>query len=127
MNGTLPKGNPMNNPLLDEIKLAYQTQTLRPIRRLFSFSEKGMDYVCPLVALAVHRRVVDRADPGNVVDGGANTALDWADNTFGEDFAIGLMDAWDGRENARNNPQYQAGYALGVEAAQELNPRDPPH
>jgi hypothetical protein len=53
----------MNDPLLQEIRLAYQTQNLVPIRRFFSLHEGGVDYVCPLVALAIHRGQVDRTEP----------------------------------------------------------------
>ena len=62
----------MKNDLLAEIVAAYQTQNLKPIRRMFCVHEKGVDHVCPLVALAIHRGVVDRADPAIEIDGGAN-------------------------------------------------------
>lgn len=115
----------MNRPLLEEITLAYQSQNLKPLRRMFCIHEKGVDYVCPLVALAVNRGVVDRADPSIEIDGGANAALDWAAGIWGDDFVIGLLDGWDGREQAKDNPDYVDGYALGIEAAQKLVPSDP--
>jgi hypothetical protein len=115
----------MNRPLLEEIKLAYQGQNLKPIRRMFCVHENGVDHVCPLVALAVHRGVVDRADPAVEIDGGANAALDWAAGLWGDDFVIGLLDGWDGQDMGKDNPDYVEGYALGVEAAQQLSPSDP--
>ena len=115
----------MKNVLLAEIVTAYQTQNFKPLRRMFCVHEKGVDHVCPLVCLAVHRGVVDRADPAIEIDGGANAALDWAAQLWGEDFVIGLLDGWDGQEQAKNDPDYVEGHALGIEAAHQLSPRDP--
>jgi hypothetical protein len=116
----------MNDPLLQEIRLAYQTQNLVPIRRFFSLHEGGVDYVCPLVALAIHRGQVDRTEPEIEIDGGANTALEVAAKTFGEDWTIGFLDGFDGMKMTKDSPDYLAGHELGVEAAQQLSPCDPP-
>ncbi len=116
----------MNLLLLQEISLAYQTQNLRPIRRFFFLHDESGDFACPLVALAIYRGQVDRTDPGIGLDGGANTALEWVARTFGEDFAIGLLDGFDGQEQAKDDPDYLRGYDLGVAAALQLNPREPP-
>lgn len=116
----------MKNELLAEIVAAYQTQNFKPIRRMFCVHEKGVDHVCPLVALAIHRGVVDRADPSIEIDGGANAALDWAAKTFGEEFTIGLLDGFDGQVQAKTDPDYVDGHELGVAAATQLLPRDPP-
>lgn len=113
------------NPTLDEIVAAYQQQNLKPIRRMFCIHEMGVDHVCLLVALAVHRGVVDRADPGIEIDGGANSALDWAAGLWGDDFVIGLLDGFDGREQAKYDRDYLEGHELGVAAAHHLSPRDP--
>ena len=118
--------HPFDDLLLAEIKLAYQSQGLRPIRRMFCLHEKGVDHVCPLVALAVHRGVVDRADPAIEIDGGANAALDWAANLWGEDFVIGLLDGWDAQNIGKAEQEYLDGYGLGHAAAQQLSPPDPP-
>ena len=115
----------MNDTLLEEIKAAFRSRKLQPIRRLFFLNDESGDFACPLVALAIHRGQVDRSDPGIEIDGGANTALEWAAQTFGEDFAIGLLDGFDGQEQAKADPQYLRGYDLGVAAAQQLSPRDP--
>lgn len=116
----------MNADLLAEIIAVYQTQNFKPIRRMFCLHEKGVDQVCPLVALAVNRGVVDRTDPSIEIDGGANAALDWFASIWGDDFVIGLLDGWDGQEQAKDTPDYVEGYGLGVEAAKVLSPHDPP-
>ena len=115
----------MKAGLLAEIVLAYQTQNLKPIRRIFCLHENGVDHVCPLVALAVHRGVLDRADPSIEIDGGANLALSWASDSWGFDLVVGILDGWDGQEQSKTNPHYVEGYELGVAAAQQLVPRDP--
>jgi hypothetical protein len=116
----------MTDPLLDEIKLAYESQKARPIRRMFTLHEKGVDYLCPLVVLAIHRGQVDRLDPGIAIDGGANAGLEAAAKTFGEDWTLGFLDGFDGQnEKANADHDYLCGYALGVAAANQLSPRDP--
>jgi hypothetical protein len=112
--------------LLQEIIDAFQAQKLQPIRRRFCVREGGVDFACPLVALAVYRGQVDSADPCIELDGGANPALEWAAQTFGEAFAVGLLDGFDGQQQAKDDPDYLRGYDLGVAAALQLNPRDPP-
>lgn len=116
----------MNEPLLLEIRLAFQTQNLVPIRKFFCLHEGGVDFACPLVALALHRGQVDRADPGIELDGGANAALAAAAKAFGEDWTIGFLDGFDAMTKAKDTPDYLAGHALGLEAAQQLSPCDPP-
>jgi len=115
----------VNTSLLVEIVTAYEMQGFKPIRRIFTLHEKGIEHVCPIVALAVHRGVVDRADPAIQIDGGANAALEWAAGQWGESFVIGLLDGFDGQEQARPDPFYLEGHELGVAAAQQLAPRDP--
>lgn len=115
----------MNDALLDEMVAAF-ADDLRPIRRFFCLHEEGVTWVCPLVALAIRRGVVDRADPEIEIDGGANAALEWAAIQWGEDFVIGLLDGFDGRGLAKTVLEYVDGHALGVKAAQQLLPRDPP-
>lgn len=117
----------MNDALLEEIKLAYQTQKLQPIRRFFLLHDEQGDFACPLVAWALHLGQVDRSDPRVALDGGANAALEMAAKAFGEDWTVGFLDGFDGQEPAKHHhPDYVAGHALGVEAARQLSPRDPP-
>ena len=115
----------MNDALLDEMVAAF-ADDLRPIRRFFCLHEEGVTWVCPLVAIAIRRGVVDRADPGIEIDGGANAALDWASDLWGFDLVVGILDGFDGREPAKTDPDYLDGHELGVAAAQQLSPRDPP-
>jgi hypothetical protein len=116
----------MNNALLAEIRLAYLTQNLRPIRRFFCVHDQDGDFACPLVALAIHHGFVERSDPGIEIDGGANVALDWAARTFGEDWTIGFLDGFDGQQESKPDQEYLDGYALGLAAALQLCPCDPP-
>jgi hypothetical protein len=116
----------MNNPLLDEIRLAYMTQNLRPIRRFFCLHDENGDFACPLVALAIHRGVVDRSDPGIEIDGGANLALDWAASQWGEAWTIGFLDGFDGLTKSKADQEYLSGYELGFAAAMQICPCDPP-
>jgi hypothetical protein len=67
----------MNDTLLTEIIAAFQSQNLRPIRRIFFLHDEGGDFTCPLVAVLLHRELVDRSDPDVAVDGGANAALEY--------------------------------------------------
>jgi hypothetical protein len=112
-------------PTLTEIVAAYQAQDFKPIRRIFTLHAKGVDHVCPLVALAIHRGVVDRADPGIEIDGGANLALSWGSDLWSFEFVVGILDGWDGQEQAKDIHDYVEGYQLGVAAAQQLSPLDP--
>jgi hypothetical protein len=116
----------MNDTLLEEIKLAYQAQNLKPIRRLFFLHDEGGDFACPLVAIALHRGLVDRTDPDIAIDGGANAALEAAARLFGEAWTIGFLDGFDGQTQAKTDTDYLRGHALGLEAARQLSPRDPP-
>lgn len=116
----------MDAELLEEIKLAYQAQKLQPIRRFFFLHDEEGDFACPLVALAIHRGQVDKADPDVAIDGGANVALEAAAKVFGEDWTMGFLDGFDGQEPARSVPDYIAGHALGGEVARRLAPRDRP-
>jgi hypothetical protein len=115
----------VNEQLLAEIKLAYQTLNLVPIRKFFCLHEEGVDYACPIVCLAVHRGVTEKGDSDLAKDETANIALEWASRTFGEDFIWGLISAWEGLGKIKTDPDYLRGYDLGVEAALQLSPRDP--
>lgn len=115
----------MDAELLEEIKLAYQAHKLQPIRRFFFLKDDSGDFACPLVALAVHRGQVDRADPGVAIDGGANAALEAAAKAFGEDWTLGFLDGFDGQEQRKNGSDYLDGFTVGQAAAQQLCPRDP--
>jgi hypothetical protein len=106
--------------LLEEIKAAYQAHHLVPVRKRFFFEAGGVAYACPLVALAVHRGAVGRSDPDLALDGAANPVLGWAAGEFGEPWAWGFLDGFDGRPAALADPGYLDGYGQGAWAAQAL-------
>ena len=54
----------MNADLLAEIVTAYQAQDFTPIRRMFTLHEKGVDYVCPIVALVIVPTLASRSTVG---------------------------------------------------------------
>jgi len=116
----------MNEALIEEIKTAYEKLGIAPIRRCYYLHEEGGDSACPLVALALFHGVVEKDDPGIELDDGLNVCLEWGSNFLGEDFTWGLMSAWDGHEKIKDDPDYLRGYTLGLAAAQQLSPRDPP-
>jgi hypothetical protein len=116
----------MNDTLLEEIKTAFRSRKLQPIRRLFFLNDESGDFACPLVAIALHRGLVDRTDPDIAIDGGANAALEAAARIFGEAWTIGFLDGFDGQVQAKTDNDYLRGHALGLEAARQLSPRDPP-
>ena len=99
---------------------AYQTQKLRPIRGRFLVADQGGDLACPLVALALHLGVAERGDPELARDDGFNLALDWACQEFGEDYALALMDGFDGKQIGGVGSAYLVGYDLGVKTAQQI-------
>jgi hypothetical protein len=106
--------------LVDEIKAAYQAHRLVPARKTFFFQAGGVAYACPLVALAIHRGAVDRADLDLALDGAANPALDWAAGEFGEHWMWGFLEGFDGKEGALADPGYLRGYGQGARVAQEI-------
>jgi hypothetical protein len=106
--------------LLDEIKAAYQSQNLRPIRGQFFISDQSGDLACPLVAAAMQLGIVDKNDPDLTLDQAANPAFDWACEQFGEDWSIGFLDGFDGKPQGRGDPSYLAGYGLGTLVAQHV-------
>ncbi len=112
------------NEILEEINAAFQT--IKPIRRAFAIHKNGVNYACVVVALAIHRGVAKSHDPDLAKDDAANNCLDWASQVFGEDFIWGVISAWDGEGEVKNDADYLRGYALGSEAVKRLCPRDPP-
>jgi hypothetical protein len=72
------------------------------------------------VALAIHRGAVGRADPALALDGAANPVLDWAAGEFGDGWAWGFLDGFDGRPAALADPAYLHGHHQGARAAQAL-------
>lgn len=123
------KGQPskhVHSQLLEEIKDAYRQQKLRPVRGFFFVPGKRVDLGCPFVALALHRGVVDRADPELARNDAANIALGWAAEAFGENWTIGFMDGFDRQEMAGNYPSYVEGFDLGAALAQEILPSEGP-
>jgi hypothetical protein len=112
----------MNRQLLDEIKTAFKAHSLRPIRRRFFMHGRRYDSACPLVALAIHRGVVDRSDPAVARDAADNPVVEWAAKTFGEEWSWGLCDGFDGQTERINDPPYLDGYAFGRALALEILP-----
>jgi hypothetical protein len=106
--------------LLDQIKAAYQSQKLRPIRGQFFIPDRGGDCACPLAALALHWGIVDKNDPDLALDQAAHPAFDWACDQFGEDWSIGFLDGFDGKPQGRADPSYLAGYCVGTLVAQHV-------
>jgi hypothetical protein len=108
--------------LLEEIKAAYKAHRLRPIRRCFFLRGKRYDSACPVVALAIHRGVVDRHDPAIAKDAADNPAVEWAAQTFGEEWSWGFVDGFDRQTERIDDPAYREGYDLGAALAQEILP-----
>jgi hypothetical protein len=116
----------MHDTLLEEIKSSFLSERLKPIRRCFFLQDEGDEYACVVVALAIHRGVTDRSDSALAKDEAANIALEWASNVFGEDFIWGLLSAWDGQTQVKDDPSYLAGYELGLDAVTLFPPRGHP-
>jgi hypothetical protein len=111
----------MNAPeLLEEVKAAYRSLGLKPVRRSFFHKRKRAAFACPLTALALYRGAVRRNEPYLGLDRAFNPAFVWACNELGGDYATGLMDAWDGHEKQGDDPEYLEGFAAGRLLAQEL-------
>ena len=113
----------MTDPgLLEDIKTAYKAHRLRPVRRVFYLPGKRYAWACPLVALALHRGVVGRDDPAIARDAADNPAVEWAAQTFGEEWSWGLVDGFDRQGQRIHDPDYRKGYDLGVALAREILP-----
>jgi hypothetical protein len=104
----------MNKQLLEEIKTAYKVHHLRPVRRCFFIHCKRYDSACPLLALAIHRGAVDRADPSIAWEGADNPAFKWATRAFGKEWAWGFIDGFDWITKKTRDPEYQKGHRFGV-------------
>jgi len=111
--------------LLEEIKTAYKVHRLRPVRRVFYLAGKRFASACPLVALAIHLGAVDRNDPAIARDAADNPAVEWAAQTFGEEWSWGLVDGFDCLTERIDDPAYREGYDLGAALAQEILPGNP--
>jgi hypothetical protein len=108
--------------ILDEIKTAYKALRLRPICRRFFVHGKRYDSACPMVALAIHRGAVDRNDPAIAKDAADNPAVEWAAQTFGEEWSWGFVDGFDWQTERTADPAYLEGHRLGALLAQEILP-----
>jgi hypothetical protein len=106
--------------LRDEIRAAYQAHRLTPVRKSFFVRAGGCSFACPLVALAIHRGAVGGADPDLSLDGAANPVLGWAAGEFGDPWAWGSLDGFDGRPAALADPDYLGGHRQGALAAREV-------
>jgi hypothetical protein len=107
---------------LDEIKAAYKAHRLRPIRPCYFIHGKRYDSASPLVALGVHRGAVDRNDPSVAKDAADNPAVEWAAQTFGEEWSWGFVDGFDLQTERIDDPEYLEGFRLGELLAQEILP-----
>jgi hypothetical protein len=112
--------------LLEEIKRAYEAGNLRPARELFYYQPPGAPFAfaCPLVALALYRKVVSRDDPNLDLQTGENPAAEWACQELGEMFAVGFMDGFDGHDKGRYDSAYLEGNLMGTLLAQEILPEE---
>src|SRR5438105_3830359 len=98
---------------------------MRPVRGEYYVHVAEGDYGCPIVCFSIHRGVTEKTDPDLSKDEAANIALEWAAQTFGEEFIWGLLSAWDRQEMVKDDADYVRGYAIGLEAVKQLCPRDP--
>jgi hypothetical protein len=98
--------------LLGEIRAAYQAHRLVPVRQTFFFEAGGVAHACPLVALAIHRGAVGRDNP--------DLALDGAAGEFGDGWAWGFLNGFDGKGKALAGRDYLRGYGQGARVAQAL-------
>ena len=114
----------MNNSLLEEIQAAYDAHNIEPIRCIYF--HVGLGYACPLAALAIHRGIVNKSDPNLELDGDDNPALAWACDEFGDDWAEGFLNGFDGDERSRSEPSYLAGYDFGELTLENLFPGEFP-
>jgi hypothetical protein len=107
--------------LLAEIKVAYKAQRLRPLRGFWFIHRKRYDLACPVVALALHRGVVNRDDPDRLEKDCAAVG-EWASAVFGRKWAQGFMDGFDRQTEREDAPEYLKAYGLGVALAQDILP-----
>jgi hypothetical protein len=112
----------MNQALLDEIRLAFRAHNLRPFRETFFYHGTRFNYACPLTALAIHRGVVNKADPGLELDQATNPAFAWACREFGREWVGGFLDGIDRRQPALDDPAYRAGHVSGAAVARQVFP-----
>jgi hypothetical protein len=115
--------------LLAEIKLAYKTHRLRPIHGFFYIRRGDCTFACPLVALAIHRGIMDGVEPGfefhgGALDAGSIEAIEWAAAHFGEKWVTGFLAGFDRQDESSNDEKYLEGYGFGEVLAQEILPNE---
>ena len=116
----------MNTELLAEIKLAYKTHGLRPIRGFFFIRRGNNNFACPLVALAIHRGIMNGVEPGFEFEGGAVDAgsIEAIAKQFGDQWVKGFLAGFDGQPVGDSDDKYQEGFGFGEVLAQEILPNE---
>jgi hypothetical protein len=114
-----------NQELLEEIKMAYRVHRLRPIRGFWFIHRKRYDFACPMLALALSRGIVDRADPDRL-EKDATAVCEWASSVFGNLWLQGFFDGFDRQTEKDNASEYLKGYSLGTALANDILPGELP-
>ena len=112
----------MNEQLLAEIKGAYKALRLRPVRGFFFIHRKRYDLACPMVALALSRGIVSRADPDRLEKGDFTPVLEKFASEFTMSWVCGFSDGFDRQSQRSFDPEYLSGYEFGERVALEILP-----
>jgi len=106
--------------LLDEIKLAYASLAMRPLRGTTYKHDKPCDYGCPLTALCLYRGGIDRSNP-KYLEQTAASIHEWACNEFSDRWVKGFLHGFHyGEGKASSHPLYREGYECGELVAQAI-------
>jgi hypothetical protein len=112
----------MNEQLLAEIKEAYKALRLRPVRGFFFIHRKRYDLACPMVALALSRGIVSRADPDRLEKGDFTPVLKKFATEFTMPWVCGFSDGFDRQSQRSFDLNYLIGYEFGERVALEILP-----
>lgn len=109
--------------LMAEIKTAYASLAMRPIRDNYYVHDDEGDYGCPMTVLALSRGVVDRSNPEYLEKSGASIS-EWACKEFSNLWVQGFLSGYDrGEYKATSRPPlYCDGYDFGKRLAREILP-----
>ena len=110
----------MNDDLIAEIKAAYHTHKLVPVRGYFYLPD---DLACPLMALALSYGIVNRNDP-DICGADACAVVEWSAQHFGEQETRGFLDGFDRLPERTSDEAYLTAYTFGQRVAQEIVPVD---
>jgi hypothetical protein len=113
----------MTQELLAEIKAAYASLGMRPIRDHYYVHDAEADYGCPMTVLAIHRGVVDRSNP-KYLEKNAASIHEWACKEFSDFWVQGFLSGYHrGEYKVTPRPSlYCDGYDFGLLVAQEILP-----